>query len=125
MRFLSFFLLLTVCFVTFIPQSHALRFTGDYLLNMCSSDEKGKEITKGGHLACQAYIAGVLDYHNLIRSMGVAPSVDFCVPEKESMGVLQQKVAKYLQRYKNQHGPFIASPAVALALFLYYPCNKK
>ncbi len=120
--FVSFFVL---CFLACLPSSQAARFTGDYLLGMCSSDKKGKEITKGGHLACQAYIAGVIDYHNLIRSMDVAPSVDFCVPEEESMGRVQKKILQYLRQNKSQHGPFIATPAVALGLFLYYPCKKK
>lgn len=123
---MRFFFFVCVCFCCFIaPPSQAARFTGDYLLNMCSSDDKGRELTKGGHLACQAYIAGVMDYHRLMRSMGAAYSVDFCVPKDESMGVIQQKVARYLFKNKHQQGPFIATPAVALGLSLYYPCGKK
>ena len=125
MRILSAYFLFLLCAFLYTPSAQAARFTGDYLLNMCSSDAKGKEITKGGHLACQAYIAGVMDYHNLIRSMDVAPSVDFCVPEGESMGTVQNKIVKYLRHNKNQHGPFIATPAVALGLFIAYPCGKK
>ncbi len=123
------FIVLSLCFVVgalvFAPHAQAARFTSDYLLGTCGSDEDGAELTKGGHLACQAYIAGVIDYHNLIRSMDVAPSVDFCVPETESMGRVQERIVKYLRHNVSQQGPFIATPAVALGLFLYYPCGKK
>lgn len=102
----------------------AARFSGDYLLQMCASDENGKELVPGGHIACQAYIAGVLDYHNLISSMGTSPSVDFCVPEDVGLNQLQQNVASYIFKHKKQHGAFVASPGVALGLYTYYPCGK-
>lgn len=105
--------------------AQAARFSGDYLLQMCLSDKDGKELVPGGHVACQSYIAGVLDYHNLIRSLGTSPSVEFCVPEDVGLNQLQQVVASYLYKNKQQHGAFIAAPAVALALFNAYPCGKK
>jgi hypothetical protein len=105
--------------------TQAARFSGDYLLQMCLSDKNGKELVPGGHVACQSYIAGVLDYHNLIRSLGTSPSVEFCVPESAGLNQLQKDVASYLYKNKSQHGAFIAAPAVALALFNAYPCGKK
>jgi hypothetical protein len=105
--------------------AQAARFSGDYLLQMCLSDKNGKELVPGGHVACQSYIAGVLDYHNLIRSLGTSPSVEFCVPESAGLNQLQKDVASYLYKNKSQHGAFIAAPAVALALFNAYPCGKK
>lgn len=112
--------------LAFNPASaFAAQFSGDYLLSMCASDEKGRELTPGGHIACQAYIAGVLDYHNLMRSLGTSPSVDFCVPEGVSIKGLQNAVVRYLSKRRGQHGSFTAAPAVALALFSAYPCKKK
>ncbi|MGB4058246.1 MAG: Rap1a/Tai family immunity protein [Alphaproteobacteria bacterium] len=118
------FLVFLVVLAFFVP-AHAARFSGEYLLNVCSSDQNGRELVPGGHIACQSYISGVMDYHNLIRSLGTAPSVDFCVPENESLNVIQSKVAMYLFQNKKIHGAFIASPAVTLALYNYYPCGKK
>ena len=105
-------------------QAQAARFSGGYLLQVCSFDAQGAELSPGSHVACQAYIAGILDYHALIRSMGVAPSVDFCVPEGESLYDIQKQVVGYLVRNKQEQGPFIAAPGVALALFNAYPCKN-
>jgi Rap1a immunity proteins len=105
--------------------AEAARFSGDYLLQMCASDKNGKELVPGGHVACQSYIAGVIDYHNLIRSLGTAPSVEFCLPESVGLNEVQDKVAAYIYKNKQEHGAFVASPAVALALYNSYPCGKK
>ena len=107
------------CFST----AQAARFSGDYLLQVCVSDKEGKELLPGSHVACQAYIAGILDYHNLIKSLGTAPSVDFCVPDGVGLTEIQHRVASYLYRNKHEQGPFIASPGVALALFQAFPCD--
>jgi hypothetical protein len=120
-RFATLALLFLLC----TAPAHAARFSGDYLLQMCASDDKGNELVPGGHIACQAYIAGILDYHNLISSMGTSPSVDFCVPEDVGLNQLQQNVASYIFKHKQQHGAFVASPGVALGLYAYYPCDKK
>ena len=76
----------------------------------------------GGHTACQAYIAGVVDYHNLIRSLGTAPSVDFCIPEGLDVPDLQNTVLGYFMRNFQNHDQFNAAPGVALALYEAYPC---
>lgn len=117
------FVLLAFIVLTAFP-AQAARFSGDYLLQVCGSDKNGKELTPGGHTACQAYIAGILDYHYLIRSLGTAPSVDFCVPENTSLSEIQSKVVAYVAHNKHEQGPFIAAPAVALALYAAYPCKN-
>ena len=99
-------------------------FSGAYLMELCKSDRKGKEEVKGGHTACQSYIAGVIDYHKLMKTLGTAPTIDFCVPNTEPMRKLQDIVWLYLAKNR-QHSEFIAAPAVTLALYDYYPCRKK
>ena len=121
MRIRIFILFLVLCVVPF--QAQAARFSGSYLLNMCASDAQGNEITPGGHIACQAYIAGILDYHTLIKSLGVAPGIDFCVPKDATMGGIQNKVQSYVLRNRKQHSGFIAAPGVALGLHGAYPCK--
>ncbi len=109
--------------IFYIAPAQAAKFSADYLLQVCGIDETGKELVVGGHIACQAYIAGVLDYHNLVRSLGTAPSVDFCVPEGTSMNEIHEKVRGYIATNHHEQGPFIASPGVALGLFTAYPCK--
>lgn len=120
----SSFILLFLFTVFLARPAFAARFTGEYLLSVCASDKNGKEITPGGHIACQSYIAGVLDYHNLIHSMGTAPSVDFCVPEGTTLYALQRQVVAYLQKHRQEHEKFVAAPGVALALYELFPCKK-
>ncbi|MCC7305402.1 MAG: hypothetical protein IT558_03975 [Alphaproteobacteria bacterium] len=117
---------MTSCFILFLSfPAHAAQFSGKYLLTMCASDEQGKELTPGAHIACQAYIAGVLDYHNVLRSLGTAPSVDFCIPDNVTLNDLQKIVASYLYKNKNEHTSFVAAPGVAMALYGAYPCGKR
>jgi hypothetical protein len=99
-------------------------FSAAYLHELCKRDSKGKETVPGGHTACQAYISGVIDYHKLMKSLGTAPIIDFCVPNTEPMKKLQDIVWVYLARH-SEHKDFIAAPAVTLALYDYYPCPKK
>jgi hypothetical protein len=122
-RIVAAILVLSIC--AFAPPAYAARFSGEYLLHVCASDVNGKELVPGGHIACQGYIGGVLDYHNIIHAMGTAPTVDFCVPEATDMNTLQKIVVKYLQANRQQHAKFVAAPAVAMALYMTYPCKKK
>ena len=123
---MRFCVALIVFSVFFSPaKSWAAQFSGSYLIQVCASDEDGKELVPGGHIACQAYISGVLDYHNMIRSLDAAPGLDFCVPDEVSLNGVQRTVVNYLIRNKDDHGSFIAAPGVALALFETYPCKKK
>lgn len=101
----------------------AAQFSGQYLMSMCASDEQGKEIAPGGHIACQAYIAGILDYHTLTKSLGTAPGIDFCVPEGTTLNQIQDKVQSYILRNRKQHSSFIAAPGVALGLHNAFPCK--
>ncbi len=112
------------CLLAFAPRAEAARFMGNYLLAMCGSDKSGREIVKGGHAACQAYISGIMDYHSFIRTMGQAPGVDFCVPDNVPPRKLQNIVAAYILKNQKEHGSFTAAPAVALALYSAYPCKK-
>jgi hypothetical protein len=89
-------------------------------MELCKEEEQAE----GAHVACQSYIAGVIDYHNLLRSLGTSPNVDICVPAKTSLNDLQAIVSKYLQKNKHHYG-FVAAPAVNLALFEHFPCPKK
>ncbi len=110
--------------ITLKPLSvNAARFSGAYLLYVCSSDGVGKELVPGGHGVCQSYIAGIVDYHTLIKSLGTAPSVDFCLPKEITMNELHRIVANYLRLNRSQHEDFIAAPAVGLALYNAYPCD--
>ncbi len=117
-------LALAALLLTLYPHiSNAAQFSGDYLLSVCGRDKDGGERVSGGHIACQSYIACVLDYHTIIRALGTAPSVDFCVPQDKTLNDLQDDVFEYLLHNKNEHGGFIASPGVALGLFDKYPCE--
>ncbi len=117
------FLLLCVAPVAQAQETGPL-FSGAYLRDLCASNKLGMETVKGGHTACQAYIAGVIDYHDLLRSLNTAPSIDFCVPNTAKMNDLQKTVWRYLQ-LNQQHNAFSAAPAVTLALFEKYPCPSK
>lgn len=96
--------------------------SGAYLLQLCRRDEDGKEQVKGAHIACQSYIAGLVDYHNLLRSLGTSPNIDLCVPNTVKLNDLQDIVWQYLS-VNAYHDEFIAAPAVSLALFEYFPCK--
>jgi len=100
----------------FPKKSDAAYLTALDLLTMCDSGEKGRQEN------CASYIAGVIDYHRLIHSLGTAPTVDFCVPGKMKLEDVILHVTQYLKK-QPQHDAFIASPAVALALFHYFPCK--
>lgn len=116
--------LLFGCFLlSLIPSAHAARFSGEYLLHLCASDEQGQEIVAGGHIACQAYIAGIMDYHSILKSMGATPGIDFCVPDGEGLYAVQGKIESYIFRNRAQHNTFIAAPGVAMGLFAAYPCK--
>ena len=109
----------------FIQPAHAAQISGDYLMSVCAMDKDGKEIIPGGHITCQAYIAGVMDYHSFTESLGVASSYDFCIPKGVNLSAIHKVVQTFLLKHAEQYGPFIASPAVMVALNEAYPCPKK
>lgn len=92
--------------------------TGKALALLCMS-EKESDI-----FACQTYIAGVVDYHHLIKGLGTAPSVNFCLPPGITMAQIKQIVTRYLVQ-RTEHHDFIAAPAVSLALYNMYPCKGR
>lgn len=92
--------------------------TGGALATLCASRNNGDQF------ACQSYIAGVIDYHRLIRGLGTAPTVDFCLPDRLPMADVKAVVMQYLTRY-TEHRDFIAAPAVSMALYQRFPCKKR
>jgi hypothetical protein len=95
----------------------AANMTAGALVNLCQSDDLADR------RSCHGYIAGIIDYHRLIKSLGTAPGVDFCIPDGVKFSTITNLVVTYIQR-QNQHKSFIASPAVTLALYDRYPCGK-
>lgn len=92
--------------------------TGKTLALLCSSSDADDQ------LSCQSYIAGVVDYHRLLRGLGTAPTVDFCLPDKLPMADMKKIVRNYLVG-RTEHNDFVAAPAVAMALYGTYPCKKR
>lgn len=124
MRSFSFFALVFVILCGSAKEGRAARYSGDYLLQMCAVNKEGQELVKGGKIACQAYISGILDYHALLKSLDVEPpGIDFCVPEDVGLNLLQLRLMNYLIKNREAQGPYIASPNVSLALREMYPCK--
>jgi len=116
-------ILLAVVLLAMAPlPARSAHFSGAYLFHICASGADGKEKVKGGHTACEAYIDGVLDYHAVLQSLGIAPSVNVCVPDDISSGRLRQVVQAYMER-NPQNDSFIAAPNVTMALYEIYPCR--
>jgi hypothetical protein len=90
--------------------------TGKALYLFCTSRKAEDQFT------CQSYIAGVIDYHRLLRGLGTAPTVDFCLPPALDMAQIKKIVATYLAR-RSEHRDFVAAPAVAMSLYGAYPCK--
>lgn len=113
-----------VCLFVYPQKSFAARFSGEYLLKVCSIDRHGIEIIEGGKIACQAYISGVIDYHNVLRVMGLTSGMDFCIPEKVTLNELHVRILVYLYEHAKLHRKFVAAPAVSMGLYSLYPCHK-
>jgi len=116
------FLVFLLCSFLFIDKAYASRFSGAYSLHVCEMGESRKEIVDGGHTACQAYISGVIDYHNILRAMKIAPAVDICIPESAGINDLHDIVLVYLRK-NSEHDNFIAAPVVVMALYEVFPCK--
>ncbi|PCJ02737.1 MAG: hypothetical protein COB14_01900 [Alphaproteobacteria bacterium] len=119
-----FFVIGAACLSLSPYKLHAAKFSGDYLLKVCSVNRDGRERVEGGKIACQAYISGVIDYHNVLRSMGLTTDMDFCIPEKVTLNELHVRVLVYLYEHVKLHRKFVAAPAVSMALYSLYPCRK-
>lgn len=73
--------------------------------------------------ACMSYIAGVIDYHTMMLSLGTAPTIEFCLPADTSLPQAAGAVMAYLKAAP-QHEDFIAAGTVPLALNKVFPCEK-
>lgn len=120
-RLLSLLLLTGITLAMLAHPAGAAQFSGAYLNKICGVNDKGQEISPGAHAACQSYISGVVDYHNMLRSMKIAPEIDICVPDHVTLNEMHLQVLKYLEA-NPQHDSFVAAPAVLLALYAKYPC---
>lgn len=109
----------------FLNAAQAAQVSGDYLMGVCAMDKNGKEVVPNGHVTCQSYIAGVMDYHSFTKSLGIASSFDFCLPPGITLNEIHRTVQTFMLRKSSQYGPFIASPAVMVALNEAYPCAAK
>lgn len=98
-------------------QKAAAQFmTGHELSQHCADGTQPAQVNR-----CLGYIAGVIDYHVVMQSLGTIPSTDFCLPADLLLEQAAIEVMAYLNR-KTEQGGFIAAPAVALALNQVYPC---
>jgi hypothetical protein len=73
--------------------------------------------------ACVNYVAGVVDYHVMLQSLGTAPTIDFCLPASITKEQAAMIVMAYLST-RPQHDAFIASAAIPLALNKAFPCRQ-
>jgi hypothetical protein len=103
---------------TATPAITGALMTGKSLLSLCTSGQNADQF------ACQSYIAGIIDYHRLVRSLGTAPTVDFCIPENVKMADMRDKNVAYLLQH-SEHHDFIAAPGVSLGLYKAFPCSKR
>ncbi|MEZ0224663.1 MAG: Rap1a/Tai family immunity protein [Alphaproteobacteria bacterium] len=97
-------------------RAHAAYMTTADLQRDCLSGKKEKIS------GCLNYIAGIIDYHILMQSLGTNPTIDFCLPANLSLEDAGVAVMMYLRSHP-QHDAFIASAAVPLALNQAYPCR--
>ncbi len=93
------------------------------LSQLCGYDANGKELAPSAHASCQSYIAGIIDYNDLFKSIGKTnPKVDFCLPPALTYADLQRIILEYLQKSKSfAESP--ASAAVVMALKQEFPCD--
>lgn len=124
LRVLAIVLLCGMVLTASAGQGMAARFSGAYMVKICGVDDKGNEIAPGAHAACQSYISGIIDYHNMLRSMKMAPDINFCIPENVTLNEVHLYVLEYLRR-NPQHDSFVAAPAVLMGLYEKYPCGKR
>lgn len=71
--------------------------------------------------ACTSYVAGVIDYHLLLQSLGTNPTMPFCMPESINMQQAAVIVMAYLKTAP-QHDAFVAASAIPLAINKAFPC---
>lgn len=95
----------------------AIYMTAGELTQGCMA-ERPKDISN-----CLGYIAGVIDYHVMLQSLGTAPTIDFCLPDNVSIEDAAVVVMTYL-RAAPHNSAFIAAPAIPMALNATFPCKE-
>lgn len=118
-----FCFLLVLC--AFSYPVNAAQVSGEYLIKVCSLDRNGNELVPGGKNTCQSYIAGVIDYHNMLKAMDLTSDMNFCIPQDESLDRIHIRVLAYMYERGPMFRKFVGASGVAMALFDAYPCNKK
>ncbi len=125
---ISFFILISFFIASFsfnaVAQESRVFISSAYLHKICERNDEGGEIVPGGHTACQAYISGVIDYHNLLKSLGTEPSIKICITNAAKPSDLQDVVWSYIDK-NAQHDAFAAAPTITLALAQVFPCKKR
>lgn len=111
-RFLALFFI-----IFWVNPARAAYVTGEMLSNYCGSE------TPTDMVSCANYIAGIIDYHVFMQSMGAVPELGFCLPENITIEEVSFKVMKYLKSAPQQY-EFIAAPSVIMALNKEYPCAR-
>lgn len=99
------------------PAVAAVYVTGEELVRSCISQHKQD------NTACIYYIAGVIDYHSVLQSLAIAPTIDFCMPDSISKEQAAVLVLAYM-RQSPQHDAFIAATSIPLALNKVFPCRR-
>lgn len=108
----------SVLILSFSPRAEATYFIGAELIEKCRSDKPEDR------QACFGYVAGVIDYHVVMQSLGTAPTIDFCLPPDMPVTAAALAVIKYMSDAP-QNGSFIASSSVVMALNKTFPCAKR
>lgn len=109
-------------FLLLASSAHAAITIGA-LTQLCAYGANGKETAVGAHASCQSYIAGVIDYHELFKSVSQqGAKVDFCLPPSLTYSDLQRIILEYLQR-NSSHPESPASAAILLGLREEFPCS--
>ena len=112
------FLTWVICSICMpVKVAHAAYFTSLDLLKMCKSP-KDSDMQ-----SCHGYVAGIIDYHQLILSLDTKTAIAFCVPKKVPIRDISLRVMAYLAKHP-QHDYFVAAPAIAMALHKEYPCSQ-
>lgn len=106
-----------VLFVASPRPAGAIYVTGEELVRGCISTNKQD------NTACIYYIAGVIDYHSVLQSLAIAPTIDFCLPDSISKEQAAVLVLAYM-RQSPQHDAFIAATSIPLALNRVFPCRR-
>lgn len=107
------------CLLSLAPRPAAAMYVSSAELSAACQSDKREDI-----YACTNYIAGVIDYHILLQSLGTQPTIDFCLPDSITMQKAAVLVMAYLKTAP-QHSSFVAAASIPLALNKVFPCHKQ